>query len=299
MEWVELSLAGGALVDEIAALIASTDDVASEGVHVRGEEIVFWVPHAEADAAAESLRAAARRLAEAGFEVDAASVRVRPAPPEHEWRDAWKKYFKVTRMGRRIVIVPSWETYAPEPDDLVMHLDPGRAFGTGAHASTRLCLREIEALHDEGLAPAKFLDVGCGSGILSIAAALVWPASRGLAIDIDPIAVSASIENLERNGVGDRVRTSDEAIDMIPGTFELVIANIQADTLDQIKEPLSARVAAGGTLLMSGILTSQHEAVTRLYEALGFRLVRALVLPEDEGWASLVMTRPAGAAPRP
>src|SRR5687767_13366603 len=138
MEWVELSLPAGALADEIAALIASVDEVASEGVHVRGEEIVLWAPAAEAEAAAEGLRAAARRLAEAGFEVDPDTVRIRPAPPEDEWRDAWKRYFRVTRVSRRIVIVPSWEKqgFTAEHDDVVLDLDPGRAFGTGAHAST-------------------------------------------------------------------------------------------------------------------------------------------------------------------
>ncbi len=291
MEWVEVSLPAGALADEVAALVATSDEVASGGVEVRGDEIVLWAPAAEAEAAAEGLRAAARRLAEAGFAVDAGAVHVRPAAPEDEWRDAWKKHFRVTRVTARIVIVPSWTTYQAEPGDVVLDLDPGRAFGTGAHASTRLCLRELDDLAAEGNVVTRFLDVGAGSGILSIAAAKLWPAARGVAIDVDPIAVAAASENLARNGVGGRVEAKGEAVDLVDGAFELVVANIQADVLDALKEPLAARVAAGGTLILSGLLAHQALPTADLYERLGFRVERNGVLDDDPEWASLRLRR--------
>jgi len=291
MEWVEVSLPAGALADELAALVATSDEVAAGGVEVRGEEIVVWAPAAEAEAAAEGVRAAARRLAQAGFAVDAAAVRVRPAAPEGEWRDAWKKHFRVTRVTARIVIVPSWTTHEAAPGDVVLDLDPGRAFGTGSHASTRLCLRELDDLAAEGNVVTRFLDVGTGSGILSIAAAKLWPAARGVAVDVDPIAVAAAAENLERNGVGGRVKTSDEAIDVVDGVFELVLANIQADVLETIKQPLAARVAAGGTLVLSGLLAHQALPAADLYERLGFRVERNGVLDDDPEWISLRLRR--------
>jgi ribosomal protein L11 methyltransferase len=294
MEWVELSLPAGALADEIAALIASVDEVASEGVHVRGEEIVLWAPAAEAEAAAEGLRAAARRLAEAGFEVDPAAVRIRPAPPEDEWRDAWKRYFRVTRVSRRIVIVPSWEKdgFTAEADDVVLDLDPGRAFGTGAHASTRLCLRELETLRDEdGLDAPRWLDVGCGSGILSIAAAKLWPGSRGVAVDVDPIAVGATVENAERNGVADRIAASEDPIERVEGSYELVVANIQADVLETMKEALFARVADGGALVLSGLLAHQAGPIGAIYTKLGLTSWRVSTLDDDRDWSAIVLRR--------
>jgi ribosomal protein L11 methyltransferase len=291
MEWVEVSLPAGALADEVAALVATSDEVAAGGVEVRGEEIVLWAPVAEAEAAAEGLRAAARRLAEAGFEVDPSTVRVRPAAPEDDWRDAWKKYFKVARVTSRIVIVPSWTTHQAEPGDVVLDLDPGRAFGTGAHASTRLCLRELDDLAAEGHHVTRFLDVGTGSGILSIAAAKLWPQARGVAIDVDPLACSAAEENLARNGQAERVRVADDAVDAVDGAFELVVANIQADVLDALKEPLAARVAAGGALILSGLLAHQALPTADLYARLGFRVERSGALDDDPEWASLRLRR--------
>ena len=174
MEWVELTLPAGALADEIAAILVEVEPVYAEGAELRGEDIVLYAPVDRANVVADSIRAAARKLAAEGFEVDAEKLRVKPALPEDEWRDAWKKYFHIKRFGKRIVIVPSWEreSYKPEPGDVMLDLDPGRAFGTGAHASTRLCLVELEELADvHGVVAKRMLDVGTGSGILSVAAA--------------------------------------------------------------------------------------------------------------------------------
>jgi len=287
MEWVELMLPAGALAEEIAALLADLG-VAPSGVEVRGEDVVVWVPAAEAEGALAELRQAAARLRENGLAVDPAAARVRPAAPEDEWRDAWKRHFHVVRVAPRIVIVPSWETYEPAAQDVVLDLDPGRAFGTGAHASTRLCLRELDALEAAGLAVERFLDVGTGSGILAIAAAKLWSGARGLALDIDPLAVEAAKENLDRNGIRS-VATSDDSLDAVEGAFDLVVANIQADALERMAPALVARTR--GTLILSGLLTPQAEPTAEVFAALGLRRERVSQLESDAEWSAVVLRR--------
>jgi ribosomal protein L11 methyltransferase len=289
MEWVELALPAGELAEEVAAILASTDEVAAAGVEVRDDLVVMWAHVEDADAAAQALRAAAVRLRDNGLPVTPESVRVRPAPPETEWRDSWKRYFHVTRLGKSIVIVPSWETHAPSAGDIILDLDPGRAFGTGAHASTRLCLVELERLRDEGATIARFLDVGTGSGILSVAAAKLWPSATGLAVDVDPQAVDAARENLDRNGVGARVATSDTDAADIPGQFDCVVANIQADVLVEIVGALLARTAPGGTIILSGILSPHATSVAEAYAA-GASLVQRTA-SDDGDWTALVLRK--------
>jgi len=278
MEWVELTVPCAALADEVAALLQDLSGI--DGAEVRRDEIVVWAVADRAEATRNLLRDAAARLQAFGFAVDPATIAVRPAAPEAEWRDAWKRYFQVTRIGRRIVIVPSWERHLAQPDDVVLDLDPGRAFGTGAHASTRLCLIQIEALDID---VARFLDVGTGSGILSIAAAKLWPRARGVAIDVEPIAVGAAAENLARNGI-DRVDTSDRALADASGLFDLVMANIQADALEGMAPTLASRT--GQRLLLSGLLEEQIDPVRRTFEAAGMRTLGVRALAE---WGALLL----------
>ncbi|MBI4512099.1 MAG: 50S ribosomal protein L11 methyltransferase [Deltaproteobacteria bacterium] len=293
MNWVELILPAGNLADEVAALLASSDDVAAAGVQVREDEIIIWAPASEAEAAAIALRAAATRLREAGFSVDPEQVRVAPAPPEDEWTDAWKRYFRVARVTKRLVIVPSWETYMPATGDVVLDLDPGRAFGTGAHASTRLCLALLERLCEEDeLMVRRFIDVGTGSGILSVAAAKLWPRASGVAIDIDPQAASVAMENFEKNGVAPRIHVGDEPVATVPGTFDAVMANIQADVLEALLPELVSRVAAGGALVLSGLLAEQASTVAQLYLEAGLTLSQVLTLPSDPEWSAVLFRRP-------
>jgi ribosomal protein L11 methyltransferase len=294
MEWVELTLPAGALADEIAAILVDIEPVYAEGAEIRGEDIVIYSPADAAPAIADAIRAAAKKLAAQGFEVDADKVRVKPAPPEEEWRDAWKRYFHIKRFGKRIIIVPSWEreSYRPEPGDVMLDLDPGRAFGTGAHASTRLCLVELEELADvHGVVAKRMLDVGTGSGILSVAAAKLWPACTGVAVDVDPIAVGAARENLDQNGVGARFETAETPVDEIAETFDVVCANIQADILLSLREAIAARVAPGGALVLSGLLHDQAGFVGDKYVAAGLTLVRTHQLDDDRDWTSVLLRR--------
>jgi ribosomal protein L11 methyltransferase len=221
--------------------------------------------------------------------VDPARVRSAEAVPEAEWRDAWKRYFRITRVTRQFVIVPSWERFEAGPDDVAIALDPGMAFGTGTHASTRLVLEELQALADAGGVPARVLDVGCGSGILAIAAALRWPGATCEAIDVDPLAVAATAENAAGNGVAARIAASATPVEDVREQFPIVLANIQAHVLRQLMAALIARVAPGGTLILSGLLTPQAAPLADELVAAGMRLVHVRASEADREWSVAVL----------
>lgn len=289
--WTEVVVSVGAAdIDDIAALIASEVSAAAAGTEQRGDEVVFWVPAPEAAAALTEARDAVTRWQAGGLAVEPARVRLAAAMPEAEWRDAWKKYFRVSRLTRQFVVVPSWERFTPGPEDIAIDLDPGMAFGTGTHASTRLVLEEIQALADGGAAPARILDVGCGSGILAIAAAKRWPATTCVAIDSDPIAVTATCDNAAINGVADRIAAStrprggDEP-------YGLVLANIQAHVLRELRAVLIANTAPGGTLILSGLLTPQAQPLADEFVAAGLRCRTVRASTDDPQWSCAVLVR--------
>lgn len=211
-----------------------------------------------------------------------------PARLEHvvgdAWRDEWRKYFKPTRLGDRLVIRPSWEPWEASARDVVLVLDPGRAFGSGLHETTRLVLREIDARVRGG---ERILDVGCGSGILAIAALLLG-AGSAVATDNDPDAVEVTRENATLNGVTDRLEASTTDVTDLEGTYPFVVANIEARVLIPMAPALSARVAPGGTLVLSGILRGQEDEVAAAYGSL-----RRLETPTDGEWVALVLEKPA------
>lgn len=298
--WAEVIVSVGAAdVDDVAALIASEVSAAAAGTEQRGDEVVFWVAAADAPAALDEARDAVTRWRAGGLAVDPARVRLAAAMPEAEWRDAWKKYFKVSRLTRQIIVVPSWEKFAAAPDDVVIDLDPGMAFGTGTHASTQLVLEELQGLADRSVAPARILDVGCGSGILAIAAVKLWPAAPCIAIDNDPIAVAATHENAAINGVTGRISASTRLLgepavgidDDRREPFDLVLANIQAHVLRELRGALIASVAPGGTLILSGLLTPQAQPLADEFVAAGMRGVHVRASTSDPQWSCAVLVR--------
>jgi len=198
------------------------------------------------------------------------------------WRDAYKAYFKVTRLGERLVIRPSWEPFTPGASDVVVTVDPGRAFGTGTHESTRLVMKELDQRVKGG---EIVLDVGCGTGILAICA-LKLGAKSALCVDVDPDAVAVTNENAELNGVRERVEASTTAIEDVAGVYPLVLANIQATVLIPLAEPLAARVQPGGLLVLSGILIGQEADVLAAYP--GFEL---LASPKEGEWIALALQK--------
>lgn len=292
MDWVEVVVPVGAQdVDDVAALIAEEVPAAAAGTEQRGDEVVFWVPSADAAAVLADTRNAVLRWQANGAAVDPTKVRLATAVPEAEWRDAWKRYFKVTRLTRQFVVVPSWERYVAQDPEVVIDLDPGMAFGTGTHASTRLVLEELQDLADCDVSPARILDVGCGSGILAIAATKRWPQATCVAIDTDPLAVDATTDNASINRVADRIEASARPLADLSESFPLVLANIQAHVLRALKTDLVARTAPGGTLILSGLLTPQAQPVADEFVAAGLRLVRVRPSADDPQWSSVTLRR--------
>lgn len=292
MDWVEVVVPVGAQdVDDVAALIAEEVPAAAAGTEQRGDEVVFWVPSADAAAVLADTRNAVLRWQANGAAVDPTKVRLATAVPEAEWRDAWKRYFKVTRLTRQFVVVPSWERYVAQDPEVVIDLDPGMAFGTGTHASTRLVLEELQDLADCDVSPARILDVGCGSGILAIAATKRWPQATCVAIDTDPLAVDATTDNASINRVADRIEASARPLADLSESFPLVLANIQAHVLRALKADLVARTAPGGTLILSGLLTPQAQPVADEFVAAGLRLVRVRPSADDPQWSSVTLRR--------
>ncbi len=286
-EWVEIIVpVSAADVDDVAALLASDVKAAAAGTEQRGDEIVFWVDPADVASALAETRDAVARWAAGGAALDPSRVRTAAAMPETEWRDAWKRYFKVSRLTRQFVVVPSWEPYTAQVGDVVIDLDPGMAFGTGTHASTQLVLEELQTLADGGLAPDRVLDVGCGSGILSIAAVKMWPEARCIAIDNDPVAVAATRENAAHNQV--TIAADITPLAGIEGTFPLVLANIQAHVLRELAADLIARTA--GTLILSGLLTPQARPLADEFVAAGLHLVHVRASTTDPQWSTAVLT---------
>ena len=289
-DWVEIIVpVGAADVDDVAALIASDVSAAAAGTEQRGDEIVFWVAADDVAAALAETRDAVARWQAGGASVDPARVRSAEALPEEVWRDAWKKYFKVSHLTRQFVVVPSWETYAPAEGEVVIDLDPGMAFGTGTHASTRLVLEEIQALADAGVSPPRILDVGCGSGILAIGAVKRWPGATCVAVDNDPIAVQATVDNATVNHVQARIDVSLKTLREIDERFPLVLANIQAHVLRELKAALIEKTA--DTLILSGLLTPQAAPLADEFVAAGLRLVRVRPSAADPQWAVAVLAR--------
>ncbi len=214
---------------------------------------------------------------------------------EEDWAEAWKQHFPVMRVGRRLVIRPSWRRHHRQADEVVLALDPGMAFGTGLHPTTRLCLAQLERLADEGVvAGARVLDVGCGSGILAIAAAKLG-AGEVLAVDPDPIAVEATTANARRNRLSGVVKARRGTLAVSDPPFDLVLANLIASLLvDLAGELFSATRAgsparqSGGRLVCSGIFIDREPEVRRALLASGYRVVGR----STEGdWVALVTSR--------
>ena len=209
-----------------------------------------WLP-AEVDgsrAAVATLRHDLRALGDALVR----PLRARVVQDE-SWADAWKRHFSVLRVGRRLVLRPSWRRYRPRRDDVVIDLDPGMAFGTGQHATTRLCLETLEERLAGG---AAVLDVGAGSGIRSVAAALLG-AARVDAVDIDPVAVRVTQENASRNGVGEVMRVARGSLgetwpfpEPFAGRYDVVLANLSSRIVQELARPLLEALRPGGVLVI-------------------------------------------------
>lgn len=204
---------------------------------------------------------------------------------DEDWSDTWKQYFHTEKPGERVVIKPTWEEYAPQGDEVVIELDPGAAFGTGTHATTSMCIRQLEKLVKPGMT---VFDVGTGSGILSIISAKLG-AKNIQAVDYDDSVLKIVEENLEQNNVQDIISVAQsDLMQNVHGKAELVIANIIADIIIRLFDQLDEHLEQGGTLLTSGIIEDRIEDVLAAAEAHGYGVVERL---ENKGWACITFKR--------
>ena len=217
------------------------------------------------------------RLDAEGIEYETSIVGVN----EEDWANNWKQYYHTQRIGKRIVVTPSWEEYTPTGDDVQMRLDPGMAFGTGTHDTTRLCLELLE----ECVTPeTRILDVGTGSGILSVGGVLLG-APSALGVDIDPVAVKVANENAEINEVSDRTEfVCGDLTDKVHGQFEIVTANIVADIIIRLLSTVKNYLLKGGVLIVSGIIDTRADEVENACHEAGFITEKRL---EHGGWVAI------------
>jgi ribosomal protein L11 methyltransferase len=287
--WLELAVEADIeaveAVSEILGRVASGGtsvepafDLVGDGLGVRVDPsrpavVRGYVPAADPGAA----EAAATQVADALGHLQAfdlrgiGDVRTRIVR-EADWAEEWKAFFPVLRVGRRLVIRPTWRSHRARHGDVVIELDPGMAFGTGLHPTTRLCLAALETLADEqGIDGARVLDVGCGSGILAIAAARLG-AATALGIDTDPIAVDATLANARRNRLGRRIAAREGTIPTGEPAFDVVLANLIAGVLVPLAGGLRAELRPGGRLVASGIFVDREAEVRASFEAAGLEL---------------------------
>jgi ribosomal protein L11 methyltransferase len=208
---------------------------------------------------------------------------------EEDWANAWKEHFHVTQIGKRIIIRPSWREYTPKDEEVVITLDPGMAFGTGLHPTTRLCLEQVEQQTRPGM---RVLDVGTGSGILALAAAKLG-AEHVYAIDNSSVAVESATENAALNGQSERIEVvlgtlDDETAQRMAEQYDLVLANIIAHLIGSIAPQLAQVLAPDGLLVASGIIEARRQdAEAPLLEA-GLELVEQRMI---EDWMVLVLRK--------
>ncbi len=298
--WIELSfpVPAGA-VDQVADLLYGIGCI---GVNVEERQLDTFVVPAPDDDLPETF------LVKAYFESDrqtgvllgeieqallpvladfsAASIEAKNVYQE-DWADGWKQHFPVLSFGPRLVVKPTWEEqHFPEPAAVVV-LDPGMAFGTGSHETTRLCLQALADRFEEQPLPARVLDVGTGSGILAIAAAALG-ASEVLGCEIDANACQVARQNVAMNMVADIVAITDRALETIPGRYDLVIANIMAEENVRLATQLVERLAERGMLILSGILREKMPFVLDGFDSYG--LGEAEVRYENE-WCCIIYRR--------
>ncbi|TMD67199.1 MAG: 50S ribosomal protein L11 methyltransferase [Chloroflexi bacterium] len=206
---------------------------------------------------------------------------------EEDWANAWKDYFHVTHIGQRLVIRPSWRTYVPKDDEVVLELDPGMAFGTGLHPTTRMCLEQVERRTRAGM---RVLDLGTGSGILALAAAKLGAASV-YCIDNSSVAVESAAANAAVNNLSDKITVvqgvlGDAEAARMAGQYDMVLVNIIAHVISGMAAQLAQVLAPGGWLIASGIIEARRADVQPALLRAGLELVEQAMIDD---WIALIM----------
>lgn len=270
--------AGEAVADTLKA--AGADGVAEEWRAGQDYVRAFWKDAPLAQAAHDTL-AALERLVAAGVLERAPAFTV-TSMEDQDWLEGWKQYFSPIEISPRLAITPSWEEFTPREGQATVILDPGMAFGTGAHGTTHACLQALSDYLRPGM---RVCDVGAGSGILAIAAAKL-DAGAVVATDNDDLAVRVARENAELNGVGERIDFRVASLlDGVDGPFDLIIANILAPVIVELIPRLSRVLAPGGIFISSGYIVEQEPEIRAALENAGHRIAQRY---ERENWVTLV-----------
>lgn len=309
MEWAEISVRTSHEAMELVASIL--EDLGAAGVAMEDPALVneyihsgLWdytdIPEQEEtavvtvkayfpaddrlDGVRGGLTAKMEALAARGVDTAPAAVdEVRIA--DEDWAESWKQYFHTEKVGTRIVIQPSWEAYEAKAGEVVLRLDPGAAFGTGTHPTTALCLRAMEKILRPGMT---VFDVGTGSGVLAIAAVKLG-AGQVTAVDYDPTALQVARENIARNDLTAAIAVGEsDILKNVDGRADLITANIIADIILRLFDELEAHLAAGGTLLASGIIVQRAADVRQGANSHGFIVAEEW---EEKGWVAMRIGR--------
>ena len=251
----------------------------------RDPVITLWFTDDE-EGAAECMRAAdaVKRFGEEN-PGSGITVRLKDSGDDSEWLYKWQEHFRPTRVGERIVVKPSWEEYEPEEGDLVIEMDPGMAFGSGLHETTSMCIKALEKYVFPG---ARVLDVGTGTGILAIAAALSG-AGACLGTDIDGEAVRVASENTAKNGLGDAIAiTEGDLTEGIDWDADILVANLMADLVIRLSPDAAKHLRPGGIYISSGILDVKEDAVAAAVRDAGFDILEIM---RDGEWRAIAAVR--------
>jgi ribosomal protein L11 methyltransferase len=285
--WLQLSIrTGAASIDALSNVVIERG---SPGVVLKRDGLDAFFPTSRDNAALRrEIRRSVVRVARLNSRAASPRLQWKFIKPEN-WEQSWKRFIKPRRVGKSFWVTPPWLEPPKFRRRRVIVMDPGMAFGTGTHATTRGCMEFLEVVAHK-LAGKKFtaLDVGTGSGILSIALALLG-ATEIWAIDNDPVAVKVAGENLRANRVAERICLSEKKLVAIRRTFTVVVANLTAETMVELADALKKRVTPAGYLVLSGILYQQAAAVVRRF-AENFRLIERRRKRE---WVTLLLRRKA------
>ena len=245
--------------------IAHIDLIDEELINKDRTEALIHIYISECDNAAEALAFLKERLTAENIPFSCGAEGVN----DSDWSENWKKYFHATEIGDKLAIVPSWEEYDNKENRKILHIDPGAAFGTGTHATTSLCLSMLENYVAEG---SKMLDIGCGSGILSIASVLLG-AETAVGVDIDAQSVKTAKENAELNNVSGKTEyIVGDLADKISGKYNVVCANIVADVVIRLLGDVRTFMEENAVLLVSGIIDARENDVLAAAEKHGFKV---------------------------
>ena len=267
---VNLKTCYGDLIDE--KILGANKDIASVSVFIPSDRSY-----------ADDLAFIRQRCAELGLHPEVELVGVN----EEDWANSWKQYYKPVKIGEKIVICPAWEKYTPAEGELVIRMDPGMAFGTGTHETTRLVIRLLEKYTKAG---QRMLDVGTGTGILAICASRLG-ADLCRAYDIDPTAVRVARENIKDSGLTNVTCDQSDLLKQVSlegGRYDLVCANIVADIIIRMTPDVGAYMKDDAVLLASGIIAERCDDVVACFEANGFRVVEKLT---DNDWCGLAVMK--------